>query len=97
MFSQRCNKCCTPCVLISGVIALVMGLLMGYFVIPYKIWEGVMKESKLIQGNNPRYNGWAKVPIPLYQRIYLFNVTNPEKVNQGEKPILEQLGPYVFQ
>jgi hypothetical protein len=28
--------------------------------------------------------------------IYLFNVTNPDGIENGEKPVLEEAGPYVF-
>ena len=40
---------------------------------------------------------WKDVPIPIYQKIYIFNITNPvEFVHEGKKPNLQELGPYVF-
>lgn len=44
-----------------------------------------------------KWDSWKEVPIPVFQQIYIFNVTNSEDVLKGEKPILEELGPYVYQ
>ncbi|XP_022643919.1 scavenger receptor class B member 1-like isoform X4 [Varroa destructor] len=32
----------------------------------------------------------------LYQRIYIFNLMNPEEVYKGQKPSISQMGPYTF-
>jgi hypothetical protein len=41
---------------------------------------------------------WEKIPIPTYLEITFFNVTNPDAVAAGtEKPILVEMGPYVYE
>lgn len=40
---------------------------------------------------------WAQLPIPLQFKIYLFNVTNPEGIQNGEKPIVKEVGPYYYE
>lgn len=37
---------------------------------------------------------WAESPYPARSNVYLWNVTNPEEVSNGAKPILKQVGPY---
>merc|ERR1712156_546597 len=40
---------------------------------------------------------WQKTPIPMYNKIYYFNCTNPQEVMKNRaKPLLKQVGPYVF-
>lgn len=39
---------------------------------------------------------WEESPVPIPLRIYLFNVTNPDEVDAGEKPNLQEVGPYTF-
>jgi len=40
---------------------------------------------------------WTVIPFALSFKIYLFSVTNPEEANQGQKPILKEVGPYYFE
>ncbi|OQR75702.1 scavenger receptor class B member 1-like [Tropilaelaps mercedesae] len=35
-------------------------------------------------------------PVPVYQRIYMFNLTNSKEVRKGAKPSVDEIGPYVF-
>ncbi|KAI8439916.1 hypothetical protein MSG28_001375 [Choristoneura fumiferana] len=42
------------------------------------------------------FERWRKMPIPLTFKIYVFDVVNAEGINNGEKPQLEEKGPYVY-
>lgn len=35
-------------------------------------------------------------PVPVYMDFYFFTVKNPDEVSNGSKPILEEVGPYVY-
>lgn len=40
---------------------------------------------------------WEVIPFYLNFRIYVFNVTNPDEVTKGGKPIIREIGPYFFE
>lgn len=40
---------------------------------------------------------FEKIPFPLTFKVYLFNVTNSNEIVGGAKPILSEIGPYVFE
>ncbi len=43
------------------------------------------------------FSFWESSPVPMYMRLYLFNVTNHEAVLSRQAiPELEQLGPYTY-
>jgi scavenger receptor class B protein 1 len=36
------------------------------------------------------------VPIPIQSKVYLFDLVNPEEFMNGGKPIVREMGPYVY-
>lgn len=40
---------------------------------------------------------YLKLPIPLDFRVYFFNISNPDEVKEGGKPVLKELGPYCYE
>lgn len=57
----------------------------------------IMQTQVTLGPNSPSEAFWAEIPTPLITKVYLFNVSNPEEVSsRGAKPILKQMGPYVF-
>lgn len=39
---------------------------------------------------------WKDIPVPFFMSVYFFNVLNPDEILAGEKPTVEQRGPYVY-
>ncbi|XP_023158609.1 scavenger receptor class B member 1 isoform X2 [Ceratitis capitata] len=76
-----------------GVLAITTAVLVKIFQ-PYDLifkWKLQMSEDGEI------FNLWAKPPVDLYIKIYLFNITNAEAFLAGrEKMNVEQVGPYVY-
>ena len=43
------------------------------------------------------YKSWKGTPIPIYIKFYFFNMLNAEAFqDQGDKPVVEERGPYTF-
>lgn len=40
---------------------------------------------------------FERIPFPLTFKAYIFNITNSKDVISGSKPILKEIGPYVFE
>lgn len=40
------------------------------------------------------FDMWVETPLPMYMDIYFFNWTNSHELDA--KPILQEVGPYVF-
>lgn len=46
------------------------------------------------------YEMWKQLPpeLPMYMKVYFFNLTNPEAVQfENKPPRFEEVGPYVYQ
>lgn len=39
---------------------------------------------------------WKRVSVPIYLNVYVFNITNPEQVADHAPPMLQEVGPFVF-
>ena len=42
------------------------------------------------------YEVWQFPPVPVFTQFYVFNVTNPHDVQNGEKPVVEEIGPFAY-
>lgn len=40
---------------------------------------------------------FENIPFPLTFKVYIFNITNPDDILNGNKPKLNEIGPYVFE
>ncbi|KAG8454271.1 hypothetical protein GDO86_000786 [Hymenochirus boettgeri] len=55
-----------------------------------------VKQATVLKNGTEVYEDWVSPPPPVYMQFYFFNVTNPEEVLTGEKPIVEEIGPYTY-
>ncbi|CAH8451988.1 unnamed protein product [Heterobilharzia americana] len=42
------------------------------------------------------YPEWLEPSVPVYAQFYFFNLTNPIEFQAGQKPCVQQLGPYTY-
>ena len=55
----------------------------------------ILSTMALIDGSE-RYESWLRPPVQPHLEGYAFNVKNPQAVLAGKKPILEEVGPFVY-
>lgn len=56
-----------------------------------------MSQRTALKKGWPMRETWSKLPFPWELHVYLFNVTNPAEIAKGEKPILREVGPFVYE
>lgn len=42
------------------------------------------------------FNMWKEIPVPFYLSVYFFDIVNPDAILLGEKPQVQERGPYVY-
>ncbi|XP_076639657.1 sensory neuron membrane protein 1 [Colletes latitarsis] len=80
---------------IIGGSMFSFGVLFCAVVFPPILRSQIKKQVSLRHGSEMR-ELWSNFPLPLDFKIYLFNVTNPVEITAGEKPILQEVGPYFY-
>ncbi|CAL8137069.1 unnamed protein product [Orchesella dallaii] len=80
----------------SGVLLAAGALIFGWFAFPAIIQSKISQQVRLEEGGDT-WKKWENIPIPIFMKVYIFNITNPAELKNGEKPVVEELGPYVYQ
>ncbi|XP_045774231.1 indole-3-acetaldehyde oxidase-like [Maniola jurtina] len=76
--------------------AAVFGVLFGWVIFPAVLKSQLKKEMALSKKTDVRQM-WEKIPFALDFKVYLFNYTNPEEIQNGALPIVKEIGPYYFE
>lgn len=50
----------------------------------------------VLRAGTDQFERWQELPQPMHFKSYLFNITNPEEVMAGGKPMMQEIGPYVY-
>ncbi|XP_075972568.1 sensory neuron membrane protein 2-like [Anticarsia gemmatalis] len=61
-----------------------------------KVVNKQIQKNVQLENNSMMFDKWVKMPMPLEFKVYVFNVTNADEVNAGAKPVLSEIGPYVY-
>ncbi|XP_076274573.1 sensory neuron membrane protein 1-like [Rhynchophorus ferrugineus] len=86
----------SPNVLLTvGGVTLVTCLLTELWMFDVILKIGVRDQTSLRKRNEVRQI-YLKIPFPLTFNVYFFNVTNPDEVHSGAKPVLREVGPYSY-
>ncbi|XP_076446442.1 scavenger receptor class B member 1-like [Babylonia areolata] len=55
-----------------------------------------MKQMLAVKPGGYSFGYWQKPPVPVFFRIFVFDVVNPEEVLQGGRPSVVEKGPYTY-
>ncbi|XP_048199086.1 scavenger receptor class B member 1 isoform X1 [Perognathus longimembris pacificus] len=79
---------------VTGLLCAVLGALMVGLG-PSFIKQQVLKNVR-IDPQSLSFNMWKEIPVPFYMSVYFFEVINPNEILKGEKPLVQERGPYVY-
>ncbi|XP_033160636.1 lysosome membrane protein 2 isoform X2 [Drosophila mauritiana] len=79
-------------VIIIGIITLILGIILSsmpwldYFILKnLRLWNDTLS-----------YHYWQRPGVIRLTKLYIYNVTNPDGFLRGEKPHLQEVGPFVY-
>ncbi len=57
----------------------------------------IIDSQVVLKVDGRSFGWWSKPPVEPVIKVYVYNVTNADEfLNNGSKPILDELGPYVY-
>lgn len=87
------------CIYGAGVLSIVV-LIAGISLVLSQIFPTILndrvKSEVVLKNGTDAFAAWENPPPPVYMQFYLFNLTNPIEVLDGEKPAVYELGPYTY-
>ncbi|EFA05670.1 scavenger receptor class B member 1 isoform X1 [Tribolium castaneum] len=82
------------------VVAASVGIILfGVIVIIFfSSWVNlVINHEVTLRNGSQSFGWWAKPPVVPMIKVYIYNVTNADEfLNNGSKPVVDELGPYVY-
>jgi len=78
-----------------GAFLAILGIVF-YLCFPV-IFNYLLKQKITLHNGTLGYEVWQDIPLPIYQRLYFFNITNAEDfMRRKAKPKVVEVGPYTF-
>lgn len=88
------------CFLTGFVIAFALCLLLLGVLVTFgftAIVRLAIDHQVALRVGGQTFGWWSKPPVTPVMRLYIYNVTNADEfLNNGTKPVLDELGPYVY-
>lgn len=75
---------------------LAVSIIYGFILFPFIMKTSTASLLKLKPGAKMREEIYLPIPLDIKFSVFMMNITNPEEVQRGATPILQELGPYVF-
>lgn len=81
-------------VAIGALMIIVAAILAAVFP---KLVDVLLNKQIALREGGRTFNWWREPPVSPRLSIYIYNVTNADEfLNVGEKPALQEIGPYVY-
>ncbi|XP_063775849.1 lysosome membrane protein 2 [Pseudophryne corroboree] len=82
-----------------GALSLLLLVVSIALLVAHTFMDAVEKEVKqavVLKNGTDVFKEWIDPSPPIYMQFYFFNVTNPLEVLDGEKPVVDEIGPYTY-
>ncbi|XP_017771039.1 PREDICTED: scavenger receptor class B member 1 isoform X2 [Nicrophorus vespilloides] len=78
-----------------ATLCIIFGVLVAIF---FTSWFNLIINSQVIlRDGTQTFGWWSKPPVTPMIKVYIYNVTNADEfLTNGSKPIVDELGPYVY-
>jgi len=74
--------------LVAGIVAVAFN---------QRLYDFILDKKLELTSTSEGFGFWHTMPVPIFMRFYFWNVTNADEViHQKARPVLQQLGPYVY-
>uniref|UniRef100_A0A8C4PYY2 Scavenger receptor class B, member 2a n=2 Tax=Eptatretus burgeri TaxID=7764 RepID=A0A8C4PYY2_EPTBU len=83
--------CATASLLLVVAAVLLLGL--GVF---HRVLRSKISQRMVLKPNSKAFKNWKEIPAMVEFEVYLFHCVNPREVLAGERPVLQQRGPYTY-
>ncbi|XP_015282611.1 PREDICTED: lysosome membrane protein 2 isoform X2 [Gekko japonicus] len=84
---------------VLGVVAVTL-LIASVSLLVTRVFQKVVdwevQEEMVLKNGSDTLKLWEEPPPPVYMQFYMFNVTNPLEVLNGEIPRVTETGPYTY-
>ena len=84
------------CLATGGVGVFLLLLSAVVFIAGPQVLEEKILERMTLKQGSEMLSFWLNPPVQPQLAGYAFHVTNPEEVQRGGKPVLEEVGPFVY-
>ena len=89
--------CCRAFLAIFILISVAIVCLGVFLVLRHKqVFREVLQRNMPLTPDSPMMDNFKEAPIDIYMKFHLFNLTNEEEVLSGGRPVLQEIGPYVY-
>lgn len=79
------------------IILTVLAISIVVIVLFPTIFNAVLKKELALEKGTLATGIWEDIPIPLYEKVYLFNITNKEEFLDGKESLnVTEVGPYTY-
>ncbi|KAF2883403.1 hypothetical protein ILUMI_22766 [Ignelater luminosus] len=95
MIKKNRMNSCTGFVVAASIVFILIGIAVAIF---FMTWvKLVINHEIVLRDGSQAFGWWAKPPVIPMISVYVYNVTNADEfLNNGSKPVVEELGPYVY-